>query len=164
MAEGNVSVIEDYISRATFSDFQNYLSEDLLVKVDRASMANSLEIRSPFLDREIIEFSFLNLPSSLKVEKNERKIILKKLAEKILPPTFQKDRKQGFSLPLGSLLLEEDWYDYFHQKIIDSDQDIFNHKAILKLLNSKYRIDQNAERLFAIVLFMCWVKRFNPSF
>ena len=100
------------------------------MKVDRASMANSLEIRSPFLDREIIEFSFLNLPSSLKVEKNERKIILKKLAEKILPPTFQKDRKQGFSLPLGSLLLEEDWYDYFNQKIIDSDQDIFNHKAI----------------------------------
>ena len=157
-------MIEDYISRATFSDFQNYLSEDLLVKVDRASMANSLEIRSPFLDREIIEFSFLNLPSSLKVEKNERKIILKKLAEKILPPTFQKDRKQGFSLPLGSLLLEEDWFDYFHQKIIDSDQDIFNHKAILKLLNSKYRIDQNAERLFAIVFFMCWIKRFNPSF
>ncbi len=164
LIESNVPVIEDYISRATFSDFQNYLSEDLLVKVDRASMANSLEIRSPFLDREIIEFSFLNLPSSLKVEKNERKIILKKLAEKILPPTFQKDRKQGFSLPLGNLLLEEDWYDYFHQKIIDSDQDIFNHKAILKLLNSKYRIDQNAERLFAIVLFMCWVKRFNPSF
>ena len=164
LIESNVPVIEDYISRATFSDFQNYLSEDLLVKVDRASMANSLEIRSPFLDREIIEFSFLNLPSSLKVEKNERKIILKKLAEKILPPTFQKDRKQGFSLPLGSFLLEEDWYDYFHQKIIDSDQDIFNHKAILKLLNSKYRIDQNAERLFAIVLFMCWVKRFNPSF
>ena len=62
-------------------DFENYLSEDILVKVDRASMANSLEMRAPFLDKKIIEFSFGKVPSYLKASCNDRKILLKKLAK-----------------------------------------------------------------------------------
>ncbi|HCK04520.1 MAG TPA: asparagine synthase (glutamine-hydrolyzing) [Methylophilaceae bacterium] len=159
-----ISNIKDYISRATFSDFQNYLSECLLVKVDRCSMANSLEIRAPFLDKEILEFAFLDLPSNLKACKNERKIILRHLAKKVLPVEFDVNRKQGFSIPLGSLLLEKDWHNYFQQKILESDPLIFNHQEILALLNTKERLHANAERLFGIVFFICWVQRFKPSF
>lgn len=63
-------------------DFENYLVEDILVKVDRASMLNSLEIRAPFLDYRLIEFAFSEIPSSLKATKNQKKILLKKICTK----------------------------------------------------------------------------------
>ena len=72
----------DLIRSVTFEDYNNYLSEDILVKVDRASMACSLEVRSPFLDSEITKFAFHEVPSYLKVYKNQRKILPKMLAKK----------------------------------------------------------------------------------
>ncbi|MDB9738465.1 asparagine synthase (glutamine-hydrolyzing) [Gammaproteobacteria bacterium] len=160
----DLSQIHDYVSRATLADFQNYLTELLLVKVDRCSMANSLEIRAPFLDKDIIEFAFLEVPSFLKINQSDRKIILRKLATKILPKEFDIKRKQGFSIPLGHFLLEKEWRDYFNQKILDSDPKIFNQKNILELLNDKKRLNANASRLFGIVFFICWKERFQPSF
>ena len=121
-------------------------------------------ITFPFLDKEILEFAFLDLPSHLKVHKDKRKIILRHLAKKVLPNEFDLNRKQGFSIPLGSFLLEKDWNDYFKQKILESDPLIFNHQEILALLKTKERIHANAERLFGIVFFICWVQRFKPSF
>ena len=67
----------------TFEDYNNYLSEDILVKVDRASMACSLEVRSPFLDSEITKFAFHEVPSYLKVYKNQRKIFQKCLQKNV---------------------------------------------------------------------------------
>ena len=159
-----IAPLEDFIKRATLFDYENYLKNDLLVKVDRASMANSLEIRCPFLDKEIINFSFFEVPSKLKVQSNRRKILLKMLAKKILPKEFDYERKQGFSIPLKIFLKEKKWYDFFNEKINSSNPDIFNKSEALDLLNSKSRLDQNAERLFALVFFMCWVERYTPSF
>ena len=70
----------DLLQRITRMDFNNYLPEDILVKVDRASMLNSLELRSPLLDFRVIEFAYGNIPSNLKTTNSERKILLKKLA------------------------------------------------------------------------------------
>ena len=75
-------ISSDLIRSITYEDYNNYLSEDILVKVDRASMAASLEIRSPFLDSEITKFAFLEVPSHLKIYKNQRKILPKMLAKK----------------------------------------------------------------------------------
>jgi asparagine synthase (glutamine-hydrolysing) len=127
-------------------------------------MANSLEIRTPFLDKDLIEFAFLEVPSYLKAYKNDRKILLRKLASKILPKEFDIKRKQGFSIPLGNFLLEKEWNDFFHQKILDSDTKIFNQAKILELLSDKKRLNSNAERLFGIVFFICWSERFQPIF
>ena len=66
-------------------DFYNYLAEDILVKIDRAGMLNSLELRSPFLDYRVIEFAYRDVPSYLKASINSKKILLKELAGKILP-------------------------------------------------------------------------------
>ena len=155
--------LNNYISRATFFDFTNYLSEGILVKIDRASMANSLEIRAPFLDKDINEFALLELPTSLKINMTERKIILKKLCERMLPISFHLNRKQGFSMPLGSLLQSGEWHDFFSETITDSDPNIFNQEAILQLLNNTSRIYQNSEKLFGLIFFMAWLKRFKPS-
>ena len=154
----------DIIDRGTFFDFQNYLREDLLVKIDRASMANSLEIRSPFLDKSLVEFAFTEIPSSLKVSQGQRKILLKQLAEKVLPSNFDLKRKQGFSLPLRALFQEPLWKEYFYQKTSDADPYIFNKNSIFKLINSLGATRNNEERVAGLIFFMCWVERFKPNF
>ena len=156
--------INDIITSSTYHDFSNYLKSDLLVKIDRASMSNSLEIRSPFLDKKIIEFSFLEVPSHLKVDNDRRKILLKMLAAKILPSNFNFNRKQGFSIPINEFLNEPIWMDYFYQKVSDSDATIFNKEHIFKLLRTSNSYRNNGERIAAIIFFMCWVERFTPNF
>jgi asparagine synthetase B (glutamine-hydrolysing) len=69
----------DLLQRATRMDFANYLAEDILVKVDRASMLNSLELRAPLLDYRLIEFAFGKVPSHLKATAQDKKILLKRL-------------------------------------------------------------------------------------
>ena len=146
------------------NDFKNYLPNDLLVKVDRASMANSIEVRAPFLDKNLIEFAFTEVPSSLKVNHQNKKILLKKLALKILPSTFSIDRKQGFSIPLGNFLSEKKWIEYFAQTILDSDSSLINKPKCMALLEDRRRIYQNAGRLFGLVFYINWMKKINVSF
>ena len=88
------------MQRAMAMDFRSYLVDDILVKVDRASMLTSLEVRAPFLDSRIIEFAFGNVPDHLRAWKGQRKVILRKLARRLLPPTLDITRKRGFSIPL----------------------------------------------------------------
>jgi asparagine synthase (glutamine-hydrolysing) len=81
-------------------DFETYLPEDVLTKVDRMSMAHSIESRVPLLDNELIDFA-ATLPSSFKIHGGRRKHILKEALAPILPPSILERRKQGFAIPLG---------------------------------------------------------------
>ena len=81
---------KDLIQRATRMDFENYLPEDILVKVDRASMLNSLEIRSPMLDCNVIDFAFRSIPSVFKVSANEKNYFEKNLHQKYYLITLTK--------------------------------------------------------------------------
>ena len=133
----------------------------MLVKMDRASMANSLEIRAPFLDKKLIEYAFYDVPSAYKVSNKNQKILLKKLAEKILPQTFDVNRKQGFAIPLANFLIEEKWKDYFLQTISDSDSNFINKNNCIKMMRDEVKIYQNAGRLFGLIFFIHWSKRFK---
>jgi asparagine synthase (glutamine-hydrolysing) len=82
------------------SDLMTYLPNDLLVKVDIASMACSLEARSPFLDHKVIEFA-ASLPESLKMRRFKTKSLLKKVAARLVPPEVVYRRKMGFGVPVG---------------------------------------------------------------
>ena len=73
-------------------------------------------------------------------------------------------RKQGFSIPLGNFLLEKEWSEYFAQTILDSDPLLINRKDSMALLEDKARIFQNAGRLFGLVFYIHWMKRFKPIF
>ena len=83
------------------TDQMTYLPNDLLVKVDIASMANSLEARSPFLDHKVIEFA-ASLPENIKMKRFETKSLLKKVAAKLVPPEVIYRRKMGFGVPIGN--------------------------------------------------------------
>jgi len=88
------------VDTALLNDMMTYLPNDLLVKVDIASMANSLEARSPFLDHKVIEFA-ASLPADLKMKRFETKSLLKKVAAKLVPPEVIYRRKMGFGVPVG---------------------------------------------------------------
>ncbi len=107
----------DLLGRAMRTDFCNYLPEDILVKVDRASMLTSLEVRAPFLDYRLIEFAFAKVPARLKATAQEKKILLKRLTAKVLPPEFDRHRKQGFSIPLTNWLKRGSFRKLFHDVI-----------------------------------------------
>jgi asparagine synthase (glutamine-hydrolysing) len=87
-------------SRMMRVDFETYLPEDVLTKVDRMSMAHSIETRVPLLDNEVIDFA-ATLPSSLKIVNGRRKHVLKEAARRLLPPEILDRKKQGFGVPLG---------------------------------------------------------------
>jgi len=96
----------DAVRQARGLDLSMYLPDDLLVKVDIASMANSLEVRSPFLDRALVEFA-LRLPTSLLIRGTRRKWILRRAFADTVPKENLARRKQGFGLPVGRWLRSE---------------------------------------------------------
>ncbi len=91
----------DWVVRLQLWDFQVYLPDDLMVKTDRATMANGLEARSPFLDHQLIEWS-ASMPSSLKVRGWNTKYILKESLKNLLPSKILHRRKQGFGVPISA--------------------------------------------------------------
>src|ERR1035437_4552334 len=153
----------DMLYRATRMDFENYLPEDILVKVDRASMLNSLEVRAPMLDFRVIEFAFGKVPSHLKATANSRKILLKKLTQRVLPREFDQQRKQGFSIPLASWLQSGSWKALFRETLLGSDNTMFDHKVVSTLLAGQAKGRVNSERLFALVLFELWRREYQIS-
>ena len=150
----------DLLERATRMDFENYLPEDILVKVDRASMLNSLEVRAPLLDYRVIEFAFGRVPSELKATVSGRKLLLKKLASRLLPPAFDTRRKQGFSIPLATWLREPSWQSFFRDVLLASDP-FFNRKIVTELLDGHLKGRSNGERLFALVIFELWRREYG---
>jgi asparagine synthase (glutamine-hydrolysing) len=151
----------DILERATRMDFENYLPEDILVKVDRASMLNSLEVRAPMLDFRLIDFAFGKIPPSLKASTAHRKIFLKKLTSRLLPEAFDRNRKQGFAIPIASWLRSGLWLEYFRDVLLDSRQTLFDHRVVEGLLDGQKKGRSNAERLFGLVMFELWRREYR---
>ena len=97
---------DETLSEMLYLDFRLYLEDNLLVKIDRASMACSLELRTPFLDHRLIEFAE-GLPGNLKVRGFKLKYILKKAVERWLPHEIIYRQKRGFSVPIASWMRNE---------------------------------------------------------
>jgi len=150
----------DLLQRATRMDFNNYLAEDILVKVDRASMLNSLEVRAPFLDYRLIEFAFSRVPSHLKASVDDKKIFLKRLSSRVLPPEFDKQRKQGFSIPLANWLRTGPFIELFEDTLSCHDC-MFDARTVHGLLKGQERGRSNADRLFSLVIFEIWRKEYQ---
>ena len=159
-----VPLANNLLDRAMRMDYYNYLPEDILVKVDRASMLCSLEVRAPMLDYRIIEFAFSKVPTDFKATAERKKILLKKVAATVLPPSFDQQRKQGFSIPIADWLSKKEWQDFFREVLFDRGQDIFNKKYITQMLDKQQHGYANGERLFGLVQFELWRKQYCVRF
>jgi asparagine synthase (glutamine-hydrolysing) len=148
------------VQRAMAADFRSYLVDDILAKVDRASMLASLEVRAPFLDPRIIDFAYGKTPDHLRAWKGKRKVILRKLGRRLLPASFDIDRKQGFSLPLHAWF-EGDWGRFLCDVVRRSD--VFDRRVVEQLIRSQERGRHNAHRLFALAMFELWRRTYKVT-
>lgn len=136
----------DTVDALTKTDFHCILPDDFLVKVDRASMANSLEVRSPLLDYRLVEHAFGSIPTNWKVNRNERRRVQNLMAKKYLPKEFQLNRKQGFSVPLDQWLRKEDINRYEGMsKFVDQTE-------VQNLVRGQKKGRANGSRLFALIM------------
>lgn len=147
-------------------DFQYFLPDDLLVKVDRATMFYGIECREPFLDHRLIEFS-ARLPDEFKIRNGTGKYLLRQILKKYLPPHFYERRKQGFSIPIFSWFskdLDEMFSAFLSDKKI-SEVGLFDNKEIQleykKYLHNKQKGKQyNIEKMWRILSFMLWWEKY----
>ena len=144
-------------------DFKEYLKEDILVKVDRMSMMNSLEMRAPFLDHELISFAFKEIPSRLKVNRGLSKILLKEIGAKLLPLDFNINRKQGFSIPIDSWMREGHLRIFFEEYVLHNQDSLFKPREVKKLVTRHDRGYNNGELLFGLTLLEMWRKEYGIS-
>ena len=114
-----------------YSDLKLYLPEQILTKVDRASMAHSLEVRVPFLDHQFVDFAG-TIPFNLKIKNQQKKYILKKSLKGILPNRTIYKKKRGFGVPLKYYFRKE-LKDYITEKLLKSKTG--NKDFIKKILN-----------------------------
>ncbi|MFL6467408.1 MAG: asparagine synthase (glutamine-hydrolyzing), partial [Pyrinomonadaceae bacterium] len=150
------------VDAAMLTDLMTYLPNDLLVKVDIASMANSLEARSPFLDHKLIEFA-ASLPSTMKLRGTETKTLLKKVASTLVPKEVIYRRKMGFGVPIGK---------WFRGEMSGFLRDtLLSHSAasrgVLNPVNVKKYVDEHiagkldhTHRLWTILMLELWFQRF----
>jgi asparagine synthase (glutamine-hydrolysing) len=97
---------DDWLNRQLYADLSIYLADDILVKVDRMSMATSLETRAPFLDLDVMELAF-SMPGDLKIRNGRRKHIVKAALSGLLPDEILNRKKEGFSIPMKQWLRQE---------------------------------------------------------
>jgi asparagine synthase (glutamine-hydrolysing) len=107
----------DPLGRSQYADTHVYMVDDVLVKVDRMSMAHALEVRSPLLDPAVFEFAAA-LPAEFKLRGDVGKLVLRELAKKRLPPAIGAARKRGFSVPSDEWL-RQDLREYAHEAIFE---------------------------------------------
>jgi len=151
----------DLIDKMCITDFHYYLPEDILTKVDRASMAVSLETRVPWLDHRLVEFAY-SIPSDLKIRNGRKKYLPKKLAEKVLPKDFPVERKQGFCIPISQWMRNR-MGDMLEEELRNKSlSEYLNTQYVREMLNS-YRKQKNINhgpRLFSVLIFALWHKKF----
>jgi len=153
------------LSEMLYLDFRLYLDDNLLVKIDRASMACSLELRTPYLDHRLVEFA-ARLPASLKVRRFELKYLLKKAVEGWLPRDIVHRQKRGFSVPIARWmrqelrpLLEETLGEEKLKK-----QGLFRAPFVRRLLqeHANGRADHR-KSLWTLLCFQTWYDRWGPD-
>jgi asparagine synthase (glutamine-hydrolysing) len=149
------------LQQTTAIDFRSFLPDDILAKVDRASMLHSLEVRAPWLDHRLVEFAF-RVPDALRATGNARKILPRRLAERLLPPSLDLTRKQGFSLPLDAWFSGA-WGSFTRQVLTDPGQTTFDRGTIDSLLAGQRRGRVNMHRLFALTMFELWRREYGVT-
>lgn len=147
----------DFLSRIQYVDMKTYLVDDILVKVDRASMANSLEVRSPLLDHKLMEL-IAQMPSSLKLSKGRGKYIFKKSLSGIVPEEILYRPKQGFAIPIAEWL-RKDLKEAAYASVMSSEDGLLNRAFLTRCWNQHQQGHRDwSALLWSVLMFREWQK------
>jgi asparagine synthase (glutamine-hydrolysing) len=148
--------------RAAHTDSKTYLPDDLLVKMDIASMAHSLEVRSPLLDHVVVEFA-ASLPLELKLRGSIQKHLLRELMRKEFPPDVLRRKKMGFAVPIDRWFRGE-LHDMAADILLDGRaraRGYFRSEAVSRLLNEHVRgVGRHPAKLWALLVLELWHRTF----
>lgn len=146
----------DPVDRMQFIDIHTWLDGDILLNADRVTLAHSLELRVPFLDKEVFEVAS-KIPASLKITNGTTKYILRKAAEGVVPDHVLNRKKLGFPVPIR-FWLKNEMNDWAKKIIRESNTDhIINKAYVLKLLEDhcQGKLD-NSRKIWTVLSFMVW--------
>jgi asparagine synthase (glutamine-hydrolysing) len=151
---------DDVLNRQLYADVSLYLADDILVKVDRMSMATSLETRAPFLDGDLMELAF-SMPGHLKIRNGERKWILKQAMKDALPESIRNRPKEGFSIPMKNWLRRE--LQPLMRDLLSRDRiarrGLFDPAVVDGLMHEHVAGKENhAHTLFPLMVFERWAE------
>jgi asparagine synthase (glutamine-hydrolysing) len=148
----------DALENVLLADMNMYLAQVLLPKVDMASMSHSLELRSPFLDHELVELAG-KIPTKLKIRNGEGKYILKKSLEGILPKEIIYRKKMGFGFPLG-LWLRHQWKKEISEVLLSKNakiKDYLNQEMVKQMIDNPLKGEHYDRRLWRVLMFELWL-------
>jgi asparagine synthase (glutamine-hydrolysing) len=156
----NKADTDNHLSKILYTDLKTYLPGDILVKVDRMSMAHSLEVRAPILDHHVIEYA-ASIPHALKYNRGEKKYVLKKALKTLLPDDILYRKKMGFSVPLSDwfknelkMLTEEALFD-----VKSGVSNFFNMDTVKRVWETHQSGRRNyGAVLWSLLMFELWYK------
>lgn len=152
---------QDEITQKMYIDMHFWLPNDILLKADKMSMANSLELRVPFLDREVFDYA-RKIPTKYLIKDKQTKYIFRDLANKNIPNDWAKRRKLGFPVPFSIWIKEEKYYkkvkNMFNEDFVEV---FFDKKVINSLLEEHYNNKKNnGRKIYNIYIFLIWYKKY----
>ena len=150
---------KDEVVKMQYIDFNFWLIGDILLKADKMSMANSLEVRVPYLDRLVVDYA-RHIPTKYKVSETTTKIAFRKAASSYLEDKVSTKKKLGFPVPIRVWLKEDDIYNKV-KKTFEEGSEFFNTKKIIKLLDDhKNNKRDNSRKIWTIYSFLTWYKEY----
>lgn len=159
----------DPVARMQHLDLFTWMRGDILVKADKINMANSLELRVPFLDKEVFNVA-QTIPHDLKIANGTTKYALRKALEQIVPPHVLHRKKLGFPVPMRHWLAGDELYGWAQDTITESQTDeIFDRRQVLEMLKEhRDGVADHSRRLWTVLAFMIWhgifiEKRIDPK-
>ncbi|MEG1426709.1 MAG: asparagine synthase (glutamine-hydrolyzing) [Oscillospiraceae bacterium] len=152
---------KDPVTKMQFVDINMWMVGDILLKADKMSMANSLEVRVPFLDKELMALA-QRIPLKYRVNAENTKFAMRKAALRRMPEKWAEKKKLGFPIPTREWLKEDQYYTIV-KKAFQSDiaEQFFNTSILLKLLNDHKALKaDNSRRIWTVYTFLVWYERF----
>jgi asparagine synthase (glutamine-hydrolysing) len=152
----------DPLSRIQYVDMKTYLVDDILVKVDRASMANSLEVRCPLLDHKLMEL-IAEIPSRLKLHQGQGKYIFKKSLRPVLPHDVLTRAKKGFAVPVAEWFRGE-LKQFAHETLFQRSDDVLNGSFLMQCWNQHQRKQRDwSALLWTVLMFKTWQEAYRAG-
>lgn len=152
---------KDDVTKMQYLDINMWMAGDILLKADKMSMAHSLELRVPFLDKEVMKLAG-KIPTKYRVNQNNTKYAMRLAANKNMPDTTANKKKLGFPVPIRVWLKDEKYYNIVKETFLSEEsKKYFNENELVKLLDMHYNGKKdNSRKIWTIYMFLLWYKQY----